>query len=129
MKFLRDIARIWSMFVERMLYILDPHKVNDEIEYLRMQIQVERNEKLNIIEQLTARGSQQIIDTESESVRHEPINPYIPWRIKRAQLEAEHRIKSDPAGIAAGSNTKSERSKVQQDIANLEEELEISHAD
>jgi|SRR6187399_1840363 len=118
MKFFHDIAKIWAAFVERMLYILDPNKVNDEVEYLRMQIQVERNEKMDILERFSTKP----IETEEigEQVTHEPINPYIPWRVRRAQLEFEHRVKVQ---------TPNEMSKTQQDIANLEEELEISNAD
>lgn len=130
MKFLKDIARIWNMFVERVLYILDPHKVNEELEYLRMQIQVERNEKMQIIDALTKKESE--FDSVVSEATHapNPINPYIPWRVRRAQLEAEHRIKkSDPEGIAASANRtgRTNSEKLKEDIKNLEEELEIAN--
>ena len=115
MKFLKDIARIWAMFVERVLYILDPMKTDDEKDYLRMQIQVERNEKLRIIELLSTKAPES--NETMDEIRHEPINPYIPWRVRRAQLELEHRIKKND----------SEPSQIQRDIANLERELEITN--
>jgi hypothetical protein len=117
LKFFHDLSRIWSAFVERILYILDPHKVDDDKEYLRMQIQIERNERQSLLEMFSTKKEADVVD---DTVTHQPVNPYIPWRVRRAQLEAEHRIKVQ---------TPNEMSKTQQDIKNLEEELEISNAD
>jgi hypothetical protein len=113
MKFLRDIARIWNAFVERILYILDPLKQDEEKEYLKMQIEIARNERLRILEMLSPQKEE---DETLDSIRHEPINQYIPWRVRRAQLELEHRIKKPEV-----------QSKIQQDIENLEKELEITN--
>jgi hypothetical protein len=128
MKFFHDISRIWSAFVERILYLLDPHKVDDEKEYLRMQIQIERNERQSLLEMFSTKKEESESNVDVSITQ--PVNPYIPWRVRRAQLEFEHRLKkSDPPGTNSDIDTKSGKSKTQLDIEQLEEELEISNAD
>src|SRR5258708_1690761 len=89
---------------------------NDEVEYLRMELDKARNETQRVLDRfLTPQNTAK--DETTEDV-WKPISNNVPWHIKRAQLEQESYLKSKELSDEASRNIKRTKS-----IKELEDEV------
>lgn len=122
---MQGLIKIWNALVDYILFKLDYNQSYDRLlesklcpncEYLKLIIEKEKLEKMDLVDKLIA-----IPEVTHEEIKeHKPIMPnFTPWRVQKAMLEKEDRERF--SRMHGEGNDK--------DVEGLEVELGIKNAD